>query len=110
MPPLEWTRVSLTFFNAKRRVWVTRRLLPVKLFTRTLRSGVAEAVVVSLWPLKDELKNLISLAAQYGSLEAEFFWVNDRALTSKAMDFVDSVNGAPKGRSYADSIEDILFR
>lgn len=102
---LENAKAILTFSNGV----TERRSLPIRLSTRTFYgSTVGEVLIVRLGSIKDKLKNLTKLEAQYGS--AEFLWINDRALTSRVMDFVGSVSNATKGKSYADSIEDTLFR
>jgi len=78
-------RVILTFFNGVTK----KRWLPVTLPTEPIRgSEVMEAVTIKLGPIKDELKHLTKLEARYVS--AEFLWINDRALTSRAMDFVEN--------------------
>jgi len=81
----ETVKVILTFSNGVTK----RRSLPAVLTVKTVRYPmVIEALNVILTPIKNELKNLTKLEAQYGS--AEFLWINDRALTSRAMDFVEN--------------------
>lgn len=108
--------VDMTFYRETVKVILTfssevtkRRSLPAVLAVAEVRYPVVlEVLDVTLTPIKNELKNLTKLEAQYGS--AEFLWINDRALTSRVINFVNSGSNATKGKSYADSIEGTLFR
>jgi len=83
----ETVKVILTFPSGVTK----RRSLPAVLsaVSRTdtvYDSTVVETLFVRLGSIKDELKDLTKLEVQYGS--AEFLWINDRTLTSRAIDFV----------------------
>jgi len=82
-------KVILIFSNGTTK----RRLLPSKLYLYDVGfsvglSAVTESIKVYLKPVRNELKNLTKLEFRYGS--TEFLWLNDRALTSRALDFVEN--------------------
>ena len=63
--------------------------LSVRYSGNVLSGGsVIETVIIEMGKIKEKLQNIDKIEFQYGS--AEYLWINDKELTSKAINFVDS--------------------
>ena len=75
----------ITYDNGKEEI----TKLPVQYYGDVLSGGaVVETAIIEMGEIKDELKKISKMEFQFGS--AEYFWINDKELTNKALNFVDS--------------------
>ena len=75
----------ITYDNGKEEI----TKLPVEYNGDVLSGGtVLETAIIEMGEIKDELKNISKMEFQFGS--AEYFWINDKELTNKVLNFVDS--------------------
>ena len=75
----------ITYDNGKEEI----TKLPVMYNGDVLSGGtVLETAIIEMGEIKDELKNITKMEFQFGS--AEYFWINDKELTNKVLNYVDS--------------------
>ena len=75
----------ITYDNGKEEI----TKLPVKYSGSVLSGGtVVETAIIKMGEIKNELKNITKMEFQFGS--AEYLWINDKELTNKVLNYVDS--------------------